>query len=64
MALPAKRVPESVAHLDVEIVAAALIATTPISAMRRSLSAFHPAICASWCWSINAWRTLRSKPSS
>ena len=25
MALPAKRVPESVAHLDVEIVAAALI---------------------------------------
>ena len=25
MALPAKRIPESVAHLDVEIVAAALI---------------------------------------
>ena len=25
MALPAKRVPESVAHLDIEIVAAALI---------------------------------------
>ena len=23
-----------------------------------------PVICASWCWSINAWRTPRSKPSS
>ena len=39
-------------------------ATTPMSATQRARSAFRAAICASWCWSINAWRTPRSKPSS
>ena len=39
-------------------------ATTPMSAMRRALSAFRAVICANWCWSINGWLTPRSKPSS
>ena len=64
MALPAKRIPESVAHLDVEIVAAALIRhDANVRNAARALGV--PAvICVSWCWSISAWRTPRSKPSS
>jgi hypothetical protein len=63
MALPARRIPESVAHLDVEIVAAALI-RHDATATQRAGSTFRAAICVSCCWSIGAWRTPRSKPSS
>ena len=64
MALPARRIPESVAHLDIEIVAAALIRhDANVRNTARALGVPSASI-ASWCWSINAWRRPRSKPSS
>jgi hypothetical protein len=54
-----KAIPESVAS-DVEI--APWPSRHDANILWRALSAFRAVICASWCWSINAWRTPRSKP--
>ena len=49
MALPARRIPESVAHLDVEIVAAALVRND--ANVRNTARALDvpTATCVSWC---------------
>jgi hypothetical protein len=49
MALPARRIPESVAHLTVEIIAAALIRHNANIRNTGARSTSRAVICASWC---------------